>query len=119
VYSFCRCIRGLLGDRLVVLVTHQVQFALQADKILALKDVSVISYCVPVNRSKILIMIGWCPLPLQGKVEAYGSQSELISQGVDPTHLLGLMKKKEERDEFSYEEGQEEEEKGEMEGKGI
>ena len=36
----CRCIRGLLADRLVVLVTHQVQFALQADKILALKDVS-------------------------------------------------------------------------------
>ena len=35
-----RCIRGLLADRLVVLVTHQVQFALQADKILALKDVS-------------------------------------------------------------------------------
>ena len=30
----------LLADRLVVLVTHQVQFALQADKILALKDVS-------------------------------------------------------------------------------
>ena len=44
--SFCRCIRGLLGDRLVVLVTHQVQFALQADKILALKDVSVIRYCI-------------------------------------------------------------------------
>jgi len=43
VYSFYRCIRGLLGDRLVVLVTHQVQFALHADKILALKDVSVIS----------------------------------------------------------------------------
>jgi len=113
VYSFCRCIRGLLGDCLVVLVTHQVQFALQADKILALKDVSVISYCVPVNRFKILIMIGQCLLPLQGKVDAYGSQSELISQGVDPTHLLGLMKKKkEERDEFAYEdEGEEEEEK--------
>ena len=37
---------------------------------------------------------------LQGKVEAYGSQSELISQGVNPAHLLGLMKEKEERDEF-------------------
>ena len=35
-----RCIRGLLVHRLVVLMTHQVQFALQADKILALKDVS-------------------------------------------------------------------------------
>ena len=52
-------------------------------------------------------------------MEAYGSQSELVSQGVDPTHLLGLMKKKkEERDEFAYED-EEEEEKGEMEGKGI
>ena len=61
-------------------------------------------------------MAGWCPLPLQGKVEAYGSQSELISQGVDPTHLLGLMKKKEERDEFAYEdEGEEEEEEEEEE----
>jgi len=50
---------------------------------------------------------------LQGKVEAYGSQSELISQGVDPTHLLGLMKKmKEERDEFAYVEEEEEEGKG-------
>ena len=39
-YTSHRCIRGLLADRLVVLVTHQVQFALQADKILALKDVS-------------------------------------------------------------------------------
>ena len=37
---------------------------------------------------------------LQGKVEAYGSQSELISQGVNPAHLLGLKKEKEERDEF-------------------
>ena len=33
-------------------------------------------------------------------MEAYGSQSELISQGVNPAHLLGLMKEKEERDEF-------------------
>ena len=33
-------------------------------------------------------------------MEAYGSQSELISQGVNPAHLLGLKKEKEERDEF-------------------
>ena len=55
-------------------------------------------------------MVERCPLPLQGKVEAYGSQSELISQGVNPTHLLGLMKKKEEKDEFAYEDEEEEEE---------
>ena len=65
----------------------------------------------------IVSVIGQCPLLLQGKVEAYGSQSELISQGVNPTHLVGLMKKKEERDEFAYEEEDNDEE--ENEGKGI
>ena len=34
-----RCICGLLKDRLVVLVTHQLQFAEQANNILALNDV--------------------------------------------------------------------------------
>ena len=37
--SHLRCIRGLLKKSIVVLVTHQVQFAEQADKILAMKDV--------------------------------------------------------------------------------
>ena len=50
-HLFDKCIRGLLGDRVVVLVTHQLHFALQTDKILALKDVSTpvtydIIYCV-------------------------------------------------------------------------
>ena len=36
-----RCIRGVLKGKLVVLVTHQLQFAQQADKILAIKDVSI------------------------------------------------------------------------------
>ena len=40
VYPPCRVICGLLRDKLVVLVTHQVQFAQQASKILAIKDVS-------------------------------------------------------------------------------
>ncbi len=35
-----RVICGLLKNKLVVLVTHQVQFAQQASKILAIKDVS-------------------------------------------------------------------------------
>ncbi len=35
----CSCIRGLLSEHLVILVTHQVQFALQADKILVVKEV--------------------------------------------------------------------------------
>ena len=34
-----RCIRGLLKDKIVILVTHQVQFALEADKLLGLKEV--------------------------------------------------------------------------------
>ena len=41
-HLFDKCIRGLLGDRVVVLVTHQLPFALEADKILALKEVITI-----------------------------------------------------------------------------
>lgn len=37
------CICGLLADRLVILVTHQLQFALQADKILIIKQVNFVS----------------------------------------------------------------------------
>ena len=40
-HLFDKCIRGLLRDRVVILVTHQLHFALQADKILALKDVNL------------------------------------------------------------------------------
>ena len=40
-HLFDKCIRGLLGDRVVVLVTHQLHFAIQADKILALTEVNV------------------------------------------------------------------------------
>jgi ATP-binding cassette subfamily C (CFTR/MRP) protein 4 len=39
--KYCRCICGLLKDRLVVLVTHQVHFALSADQVLILKEVSL------------------------------------------------------------------------------
>ncbi len=38
-----RCIRGLLKDKIVILVTHQVQFALEADKLLGLKEVGYIN----------------------------------------------------------------------------
>ena len=34
------CLRGILKHKLIVLVTHQIHFALQADQLLALKDVS-------------------------------------------------------------------------------
>ena len=36
---FSSCIRRLLKDKLVILVTHQVQFAIEADKLLLLKEV--------------------------------------------------------------------------------
>ena len=38
-YCMCSCIRGLLSEHLVILVTHQLQFALQANKILVVKEV--------------------------------------------------------------------------------
>ena len=38
-YLYYRCICGLLADKLVVLVTHQLQYAQHADSILVLKKV--------------------------------------------------------------------------------
>ena len=35
----CRCICGVLADKLVVLVTHQLQYAQHVDSILVLKEV--------------------------------------------------------------------------------
>ena len=35
---FCRCIRGLLIEKAVVLVTHQVSFLNQVDEILVLEE---------------------------------------------------------------------------------
>ena len=34
-----RCISGVLADKLVILVTHQLQYAQHADSILVLKEV--------------------------------------------------------------------------------
>ena len=38
-----RCICGVLADKLVILVTHQLQYAEHADCILVLKEVCVLS----------------------------------------------------------------------------
>ena len=38
--SHCRCIRGLLCNQCVVLVTHQLQYVQQCDTVLVLKEVS-------------------------------------------------------------------------------
>eukprot|EP00731_Ephydatia_muelleri_P021891 Em0014g482a len=43
-HIFERCICGLLKDRLVVLVTHQLHFAEQADRVLALNDGKMVAY---------------------------------------------------------------------------
>ncbi|XP_064381882.1 ATP-binding cassette sub-family C member 4-like isoform X1 [Halichondria panicea] len=63
-HLFERCIRGLLKDKIVILVTHQVQFALEADKLLGLKE---------------------------GRIEMYGTHAELAARGVDTNALLGLL----------------------------
>ena len=41
-----RCICGVLADKLVILVTHQLQYAQHANTILVLKEVCVLSGCV-------------------------------------------------------------------------
>ena len=38
-FFFARCIQELLRDKLVLLATHQVHFAVLANKLLVLKDV--------------------------------------------------------------------------------
>ena len=38
-----RCICGVLADKLVILVTHQLQYAEHANRILVLKEVCVLS----------------------------------------------------------------------------
>ncbi|XP_065882473.1 ATP-binding cassette sub-family C member 4-like isoform X2 [Dysidea avara] len=60
-HLFDRCICGVLADKLVILVTHQLQYAEHADRILVLKE---------------------------GCVQGYGNYEELTSSGVDPTELF-------------------------------
>ena len=36
----CRCLQKLLGEKLIILATHQIQFSAMANKILVLKNVS-------------------------------------------------------------------------------
>ncbi|XP_065919884.1 ATP-binding cassette sub-family C member 4-like isoform X2 [Dysidea avara] len=60
-HLFDGCICGVLADKLVILVTHQLQYAEHADRILVLKE---------------------------GCVQGYGNYEELTSSGVDPTELF-------------------------------
>ena len=45
----CSCIRDLLSDKYVVLVTHQLQYLQQCDLVLGLKEVSALS-CYQIMR---------------------------------------------------------------------
>ncbi|XP_064396710.1 ATP-binding cassette sub-family C member 4-like isoform X2 [Halichondria panicea] len=62
-HIFDRCIKGLLAAKLVILVTHQVQFALRSDQLLGLKERGV---------------------------EVYGEVNELQARNVNLKQLLGL-----------------------------
>ena len=52
-YQYChvdksinnRCIRGVLSDKCVILVTHQLQYVQQCDGVIVLKEVSIIHAC--------------------------------------------------------------------------
>eukprot|EP00731_Ephydatia_muelleri_P034922 Em0086g6a len=61
-HIFDKCIHGLLRGSIVILVTHQIQFAMQADKILAIKD---------------------------GAIEAYGTAQDIQTTGINTSILLG------------------------------
>ena len=52
----CRCIRDLLSDKYVVLVTHQLQYLQQCDLVLGLKEVSALS-CYQIMRLKKLLLL--------------------------------------------------------------
>ncbi|XP_065914062.1 ATP-binding cassette sub-family C member 4-like isoform X2 [Dysidea avara] len=60
-HLFEKCICGVLADKLVVLVTHQLQYAQHANSILVLK---------------------------QGCVQGYGNYNQLTSSGLNPTELF-------------------------------
>ncbi len=53
--AVCRCIRGLLKNSIVVLVTHQVQFAVKSDKILVLNEVCINAMDLTVPIKQILM----------------------------------------------------------------
>ena len=50
-----RCIRGILSDKVVILVTHQIQYLEQCDTLLGLKDVRK-----QLLDHNILMFIGLC-----------------------------------------------------------
>ncbi|XP_065887047.1 ATP-binding cassette sub-family C member 4-like isoform X2 [Dysidea avara] len=65
-HLFDACVCGVLSDKLVVLVTHQLQYAQHANSILVLKE---------------------------GCVQGYGSYEQLTSSGMDPTELFDDIEK--------------------------
>lgn len=47
-----RCIRDLLKDKVIILVTHQIDFALQGDMLLVLNNVSALSFMYPRSNAQ-------------------------------------------------------------------
>ncbi len=77
----------------MVLATHQVHFAMLANKLLVLKDVCVfILFDSSFPFVSCYCFYSWYPCVfIKGKVEAYNSFSELVADGFDTTQLLGLI----------------------------
>ena len=63
-HSYPRCIQGLLSESLVILVTHQLHYAQEADKLLVLQ---------------------------KGRQQGFGSYSELKDSGLDIGDLLKFL----------------------------
>jgi len=51
---FYRCICGVLADKLVILVTHQLQYVQHADHILVLKEV-----CASMTKEFTMLLCIW------------------------------------------------------------
>ena len=69
-HIFEKCIRGYLKDKVVLLVTHQLQFIRNANQILVLKD---------------------------GRIHALGSYPQLVNSGIDFIKLSGEEKDKKDK----------------------
>ena len=79
-HSLNRCIRGLLSEQYVILVTHQLQYVKQCDTVLVLKEVSPpIKYC----------SMKHCEVYVQGKQFLYGDTSVVLGEGQDILELIG------------------------------
>lgn len=122
--SICSCIRGYLRNKSVILVTHQLQFAAKADRLLALKAVSRDAdlYIHTVSTDSLLFLHSH----FQGRVEIYCSQEELVQKQINLSDIMTVEDKVREREEWAIQEEEEDnesddcrEENNEIEGKNF